>query len=206
VVDAFSGCGGNCIPFLERFPAVVAVDRDPVKQRLLLTNASVYGYGVGCGLHPYCGDFFDATALLTAAAAAVGRGDNGGDCGGGGDDGGDGDGLCVAQLCPGASSRAHSVRAVLVSPPWGGVDYSEKQAFDVQGDLAAAGVRGLQELIDSAVAVCPNVLLLLPRNTPTCDIHAVAVKVGGIHELKHEQPCNACLMSHVPACLVLTPH
>jgi hypothetical protein len=175
---------------LERFAGVVAVDKDPVKQRLLQANAGVYGYGVGLGLHPYCGDFFDATALLAAASAAsaaasaaasvvVGTGDNGdGDIGGGGGDGG-GDGDSVAQLCPGAARLAHSVRAVLVSPPWGGVEYSEKQAFDVQGDLAAAGVRGLLELITAAAAVCPNVLLLLPRNTLTGDVHAVATKVGG---------------------------
>lgn len=53
----------------------------------------------------------------------------------------------------------NKVDIIILSPPWGGVDYS-KQKFNIKDFPSGNGV----ELIEKALAICSNVVCIFPRN------------------------------------------
>ncbi len=196
VYDAFGGCGGNAIALANcstpsSAMSVLVSDIDPMKVSAIRTNASIYGVRCdsidldssgGC-LHACVGDAF---AIMIAMR--------------------DGDGEVIQRSFPlaytytggiGSPGRnitdtgvAPGVGIILLSPPWGGVGYSDK-VFDLSSDmpLTSGGVTyDGYTLLELAAQAAPAVVYLLPRNTPTAQIIMAAQRVN--------MPCvveNACM-------------
>ncbi|AEY95664.1 FACR147Cp [Eremothecium gossypii FDAG1] len=61
----------------------------------------------------------------------------------------------------GRFERVH-VDCVFASPPWGGIDYTKTQAYDLETQLQPAG---LSQLLSSFLRISANVVLFLPKNS-----------------------------------------
>lgn len=107
ILDLFCGAGGNAIQFASTCEKVIAIDIDPVKVELAKHNAAIYG--VDDRIHFLVGDgleFVKAhneaakhTTATTSSAAAF------------------------SQKWQGL--ERDQIDVVFLSPPWGGVNYSE---------------------------------------------------------------------------------
>lgn len=191
ILDAFVGCGGNAVHLARVCRSVCCIDIDAAKLSALQNNARVYG--VADSIHVHQGDFFhvadqlvrdmswepaalqakirpvdeeeqqeedllgrlfpstvfSTSSLLSASSSLPSE--------------------AVKRHCS-TSSSSLEIRGLLLSPPWGGVDYSGRKCYDLEKDLFAAGVRGGRALLRMALRLSANVCLLLPRNTPDSEI------------------------------------
>ena len=67
------------------------------------------------------------------------------------------------------------VDVILLAPPWGGPDYTQKKHFDMSTDFPSGC--GL-ELVRKALLVCENVICVYPRNIKNSQVISLCESVN----------------------------
>eukprot|EP01037_Dinobryon_pediforme_P028070 gene28070-31198_t len=156
VMDWFCGCGGNTIAFATADAAitVIGVDIDAIKLSHLRHNAGIYGVA-------------DRPVLLWEDVYAVADKYFAPLEGEGCEDGGE-----LGDLLAGGAT----VDLVVMSPPWGGPDYSLSEEFDLRSMLSCGGDGDGFRLLKEAIRIAKNVVYVLPRNTKLKQLKELAAE------------------------------
>ena len=70
-----------------------------------------------------------------------------------------------------------TVDLVVMSPPWGGPDYSLSEEFDLRSMLSCGGDGDGFRLLKEAIRIAKNVVYVLPRNTKLKQLKELAAEV-----------------------------
>ncbi|KAI6182698.1 Exocyst complex component 4 [Aphelenchoides bicaudatus] len=154
ILDAFTGVGGNAIQFARQGAFVYAIDLDPVKIRCARRNAEIYG--VLDRITFICGDFFKVAKSFLGSRKLP------------------------ADSVPNPDESLYGIDAIFLSPPWGGPAY-ESKSFDIQDSMG--GLDGIK-IFRLSERISANIGYFLPRNTPACQIVALA---NNFHRVEIEQ-------------------
>ncbi|KAL3803549.1 hypothetical protein HJC23_014097 [Cyclotella cryptica] len=200
ILDAFCGCGGNAIAFaLANSVKVIAVDNDLTRLEMAANNARIYGIDEKDILFVHA----DVVDVLSSYSKGCKRTDNTSRCENESSEERTSPGnhhRASGYKISGLDSLPEMIDAVFLSPPWGGMDYDQKDDFDpVSSITVESKVKGQEnestlvtnggELFHmSAEAVFSNsnkegvVAYFLPRNVNGIAVGQIAVTSGIEHE------------------------
>lgn len=204
ILDCFSGCGGNSVALASTCKDihVVSVEIDPEKAHSCRHNALVYG--VADRIDIICADVYDVLSTMetTALAPSTAVDPGGGGMTGGvvkkaeasqvdvvdmlPDTSRDsGDHLTASKAIYASTQCAHQLSdatvlasvldVIVMSPPWGGPEYSAVARYDLRTMIPSGD---LFELTAKALRVCSNVVLIVPRNTHKDHIEDLTRELG----------------------------
>ena len=141
-----SGCGGNAIGLASVFPLVVVNDIDPVKLQMLRNNGSVYNVSSKF-------EYVAADAYLVLKGMLSYR-----DIG---------DSVSTQVL-----RNIARFDVALLAPPWGGLEYSAEEYFDLHTMMPCGD---FYDLVDLTKDVADNIICILPRNTAKKQIEEISL-------------------------------
>ncbi|EAN33899.2 Trimethylguanosine synthase [Theileria parva strain Muguga] len=146
VIDAFSGIGGNLIPFINNFNYSLGVELN--KKRVEICKDNILSYGVKNPYDLIHDDFFNfATEFLNNPK------------------------LFFEKLGKKYLYRKNSPFQfdwIHLSPPWGGVNYKGSSNYDIY--KISTCFPNVSQLIELCSKLAPNITLYLPRSQSLSDL------------------------------------